>query len=173
MANVKKVILKSQIVLGLREIGSYSIMPKLFSKLFPYAMSRGMKIEGPLIFICHETAQQAIKADKEGSADVEVCVPVKEQVEIDEQGGELGIACYQLPGGTFAKIIHKGPYEQCEPAYQELFKWISEKGYRITGSVREYYLNDPKEVKPEEIETEICAPIQEGGENKDLTKEVK
>ncbi len=173
MADVKKVKLKSQIVLGIREIGSYTIIPELIKKIYPYTKSRSIDIGGPAIFICHETAEQAMTADKQGKADVEVCVPIKERIKIDAEGMELGIACYEIPGGTFAKTTHKGPYEQCKTTYNEIFNWIYENRYRITGPTREYYLNNPKEVKPEEIKTEIYAPIQKIKETKKLTKEVK
>jgi effector-binding domain-containing protein len=174
MAKVKKVKLKSQIVLGAREVGPYAKIKELLSKIFPYAMARGAEITGPPMFLCHEaTKEKAMQADKEGNADVEVCVPVKERVETDAEGGEIGIASYEIPGGKFAKTIHKGPYEECEKTYEELYTWINEKGYTISGPVRECYLNDPNEVAPEEIQTEIYAPIKKREKVKKLTKEVK
>lgn len=174
MAEVKKVTLKSKIVLGIRERGSYKKIPELLSKIYPYAMSRGLKIKGHPMFVCHEmNKEEAMQANEAGTADVEVCVPVKEKIEIDEEGSELGIVCYEIPGGKFARTVHKGPYEECEGTYNELFEWINLHGYRISGPIRECYLNDPKEVAPEEIETEIYAPIQEGREDKNLIKEVE
>ena len=59
-----------------------------------------------------------------------------------------------------AKTVHKGPYEECGPTYENLFKWIGENGKKITGPTREVYLNDPREVPKEEILTEIYAPIE-------------
>lgn len=58
-----------------------------------------------------------------------------------------------------AKIIHKGPYEECAPTYEKLFSWIAENGIGIFGHVREVYLNDPQEVQPDEVLTEIYAPL--------------
>ena len=59
-----------------------------------------------------------------------------------------------------AKIIHKGPYHECQPTYETLYSWIEQKGKRIVGPVREVYLNDPNEVSSEDILTEIYAPIE-------------
>jgi effector-binding domain-containing protein len=59
-----------------------------------------------------------------------------------------------------AKIVHYGPYEDCEPTYDKLFKWFTDNDKEISGPIREVYLNDPKEVKKEEIMTEIYAPIK-------------
>jgi effector-binding domain-containing protein len=58
-----------------------------------------------------------------------------------------------------ARIVHHGPYEACEPTYERLFAWISDKGLQITGPIREIYLNDPRVVSPEQILTEILAPV--------------
>ena len=59
-----------------------------------------------------------------------------------------------------ARIVHKGPYEECGPTYEKLFAWIKENNKKIVGPTREVYLNDPKDVSPEEILTEILAPIE-------------
>jgi AraC family transcriptional regulator len=58
-----------------------------------------------------------------------------------------------------AKIVHKGPYDKCEPAYTKLFAWIEKSGKKIAGPTREAYLNDPNEVGLEEALTEIYIPI--------------
>ncbi|MCG7854799.1 MAG: GyrI-like domain-containing protein [Methanoregulaceae archaeon] len=66
---------------------------------------------------------------------------------------------YTLPGGRMARIVHLGPYEACEPTCLKLFAWIEEWGMKITGPIREIYHNDPREVSPDEIMTEILAPV--------------
>lgn len=40
---------------------------------------------------------------------------------------------------------------------KKMFSWIAENGKMISGPVREVYLNDPREVNPDEILTEIYA----------------
>jgi len=170
---VKKVNLKSQLVLGIREIGDYSKVKPLLTRLFLYVNSRGIETAGHPIFLCHEESAEKLK-DSEGrvKADIEVCVPVKEEVEPDSEGMELGVAFYKLKGGKFAKIIHKGPYEKCEKAYDEIFQWIIDNGYGVSGPVREVYTNDQEVVEPEELITEVYVPIEEGKEDKNLEKEV-
>jgi effector-binding domain-containing protein len=143
-------------VLGIRKRGKYQMIAELLPQLFQYAVEKGARIQGPPMFVCHETGvDEVMKADKEGNADVEVAVPVGGEIE-----GTDEIKYYTLPGGKMAKIIHKGPYEACEPAYKKLFAWIEEKGNKIIGPTREVYLNDPREVGQEEILTEIYAPIE-------------
>jgi len=42
-----------------------------------------------------------------------------------------------------AHVVHKGPYETCEPTYLALFAWIEEKRPTICGPIREAFPNDP------------------------------
>jgi effector-binding domain-containing protein len=47
---------------------------------------------------------------------------------------------YELPGGEYASIIHKGPFNTLSLALSALLKWIEDNGYRIIGPNREIYL---------------------------------
>jgi effector-binding domain-containing protein len=73
--------------------------------------------------------------------------------------GQGEITCYELPGGQMAKIVHKGPYMKSAPTYKKLFEWIAANHKKVAGPTREVYMNDPREVPPEDILTEIYAPI--------------
>jgi len=155
MSEITVVEVDTKLVLGMRRQGKYQEMANMFPILFQYAVGAGAKIAGHPMFVCHETTIEEVKkADEEGNADVEVVVPIASEIE-----GTDEIKCYELPGGTMAKIIHKGPYEACEPTYQKLYAWLEENNKKITGPIREVYLNDPREVTPEETLTEIYAPI--------------
>lgn len=144
-----------QIVLSKSAVGKYEQIGVLIGELFGFAMSRGAKIAGPPIFVCHEgSAEESERADREGNANIEVALPVAEYM---QDTGD--IKCHELQGGQMAKVVHKGPYEQCGSTYEALFTWIAQNGKQITGHTREVYLNDPHEVPPEEILTEIYAPI--------------
>ena len=151
------VLVPDMAVLGIRKRGHYAVIPELIMNVCVYAMERGIAITGPPIFVMHEqSAEEAMAADREGTADVEIAIPVTGGAEGE---GEGEVRSYTLPGGKMAKIVHKGPYEACEPTYNRLFAWIAGQGKTITGPMREVYLNDPHEVGPEEILTEIYAPI--------------
>lgn len=146
---------KPQLVAGMRRRGHYKEIAKMLPALFEYAISQRAVIAGPPLYIMHEkSVEEALKADEAGNADIEVCVPIAERIiETDE------IKCYELPGGKMARVIHKGPYEAIGPVYEKLFAWLLENGLELTGPIREAYLNDPREVAPEEILTIIYAPI--------------
>jgi effector-binding domain-containing protein len=107
------------------------------------------------VFICHEISPEAVmEANEKGTATVEVVWPVSGTVK-----GTKEMKVFELPGGKMAHTIHYGPYESCESTYLELFAWIKEKGLRISGPIREVYPNDPREVPPEKIITEIFVPV--------------
>jgi AraC family transcriptional regulator len=95
-----------------------------------------------------------MEADKTGTAYVEVAAPIAEKIEETEE-----IKCYTLLGGKMAKIIHKGPYDKCETAYNKIFAWINKNRKKIAGTTREVYLNDSREVGLEEALIEIYIPI--------------
>lgn len=87
--------------------------------------------------------------------DVEMGFPVAGalQGDGDMQPGEL-------PGGKAASCIHVGPYDQLEPVYAALSAFVAEQGYEATGVAYESYLNDPGEVAPEELQTQILFPLK-------------
>ena len=156
MEEIRVVEVKPQLVLGMRKKGPYGTIAIMIQQLCEFAFTREVQMMGPPIFICHEmTAEEAMEADAAGTADVEVAIPIAEKME-----GTNEIKCYELPGGKMAKTSHKGPYEECGPTYEKLFAWLAKNGKKIVGPTRELYLNDPHEVPPEEILTEIYAPIK-------------
>jgi effector-binding domain-containing protein len=156
MDEITIVDVKPQLVAGITEVGPYKLIAELIPKIYEYAGSKGAQFTGPPVFLCHEiTAEKAMEADKNGTANIEVAAPIASNIpETDE------ITCYTIPGGKMAKTMHKGPYQDCGPTYEKFYKWIEDQGKKISGPVREVYLNDPREVASEEILTEIYAPIE-------------
>ncbi|MCJ7614719.1 GyrI-like domain-containing protein [Candidatus Bathyarchaeota archaeon] len=139
MGDVTVVDVEPQLVAGIRKRGHYREIAELLPRLYAYAAKKGAIFTDPPIFVCHETAEEAMEADKTGNAFVEVAAPIAKKIEETEE-----IKCYTLPGGTMAKIIHNGPYDKCEPTYNKIFAWIEENGKKIAGPTREAYLNDPR-----------------------------
>jgi effector-binding domain-containing protein len=156
MEDIQIVELEPLKVVGMRARGAYQDTGKLIPKLFEHVMSSEMEVTGPPVFLCHELTMDAVEeAMKNNNADLEVAIPVAGNiVETDE------IKHYELPRVKMVKTIHKGPYEKVGESYDRLFKWMAENGKEIKGPYREYYLNDPGEVPPEEILTEIYAQIE-------------
>ena len=144
------------LVAGIRRKGSYGRIPQMIGELAEFAVRREIGPAGPPIFLCHEkSAEDASQADAAGNADIEVTFPVTGRTR-----PEGDISTYVLPGGMMARVLHKGPYQECAPTYAKLFAWLESRGKKVTGPIREIYLNDPREVPPDEILTEILAPVE-------------
>jgi len=142
-------------VLGTEKTGPYSLIPELLMMVVNYMMENNILITAPPLFICHETSPECVKeANEKGTARVEIAWPVTVPA-----SGSGDIRRYTLPGGWMVRTVHKGPYESCEPTYLAALAWIEKNGLSITGPIREVYPNDPREVPPEEILTEIYIPV--------------
>jgi len=156
MEEITIVLVPPQQVVGIKKTGNYTLIPELLMQLAGYIMKNKITFAGMPTFICHETSPECVKeANEKGTALVEVVWPVTGTVT-----GSGDIEVYTLPGGKMVRTFHKGPYETCEYTYLALFSWIEKHHLQITGPIREIYPNDPREVKPEEILTEIMVPVQ-------------
>jgi AraC family transcriptional regulator len=66
-----------------------------------------------------------------------------------------------LPGGDYAVILHKGPYDNLQDTWQ----WIGEIAFpNLNRECRdqppfECYLNSPADTAPDELLTEIYIPL--------------
>lgn len=86
--------------------------------------------------------------------EVEVCLPV-DRTEGAIEDGTIGL----LPGGPMAVVRHVGPYDELGLAHHALFAWAQEHGHDVAGPLREAYINDPDEVDPDELVTDVMLPI--------------
>jgi effector-binding domain-containing protein len=87
--------------------------------------------------------------------DVEIGFPVKEPLP-----AKGDIQASTIPGGKKATCLHLGPYDAIEPAYEAIMKWMKDNGYEATGVSYEFYLNDPNEVSPKDLKTQIAFPLK-------------
>ena len=154
MSEVSISNVEPQLVMGMRKRGTYAEIRPMTTKVHKYIEANGGQIAGPPMFICHETPKEVVRVNLQHNADVEVVIPVGAEIEGSEE-----IACYELPGGPMAKITHHGPYEKSADAYKKLFAWIAENHKKVAGPTREVYRNDPRKVPPEELLTDIYAPV--------------
>lgn len=87
--------------------------------------------------------------------DVEIGIPVGKVV--PEKGD---IFSKDIPAGDFATCLYIGPYREIEPAYTALSAWITESDRKTSGPAYEVYLNDPGEIAPEDLQTQILFPLE-------------
>jgi effector-binding domain-containing protein len=85
--------------------------------------------------------------------EIEICAPISRPIDPPD-----GWTLTQLPAGTFASIVHVGPYDSVGAAYDELEAWIAEHGYAIHGAPREVYLSEPG-TPPADTRTVVEFPV--------------
>jgi effector-binding domain-containing protein len=109
-----------------------------------------VKIVGPFMTVYHDHEY------KEQDADLEMAVPITGKVTVSDPGIEVK----NLPSRRVASLVHKGSYETIGPAYAKLYEYVARSGLELSGPMMDVYLNDPNTVEPDEILTEIQAPVK-------------
>ncbi len=82
--------------------------------------------------------------------DVELGFPVEKAISEKSE-----IINSQIPAGKVLQFTHIGPYNELEKTYGNAMKWIKENNISTTGTICEFYLNDPASTPPSDLETEI------------------
>jgi effector-binding domain-containing protein len=132
--------------LAVAEIGPWLV--ETFGRVAGVVTARGSYPSGPPFARYHRLAADGFA--------VEAGFPVSTAIEAD---GDVRPS--QLPGGPVAVIVHTGPYEQMEPAYEALASWISSRGGEPAGDPWEVYFSDPaSEPDPATWRTEIVQPYR-------------
>ncbi|MCU0504250.1 MAG: GyrI-like domain-containing protein [Chloroflexi bacterium] len=124
-------------------------MAQAFGEVYGYAGAHGAQPSGPPFVIYH-----GMPSDDD-PFDIEVCAPVARAV-----GAPEGWAVTELPAGTFATLLHVGPYDTIGAAYSAMMAWVEASSVTVVGPPREVYLSEP-DTPPERIRTVVEFPIAE------------
>ncbi len=115
----------------------------------PENVRQNVHISGPPMFVCLEGGKGSPVSK------FEVAFPIEGNPTLDP-----GFNVHTIPRGKVASMILVGPYtEFTQEIYDQLFAYISEKGLKIMGPLREIYLSNPQETPAEQIVTELQVPI--------------
>ena len=87
--------------------------------------------------------------------DVEIGIPTAEIL-----AGSGNIYGAEIPAGKVAECLYTGPYNQMEPAYQQLAEFIAEQAVEVTGVAYEMYIDDPGDTAQSELRTLILFPLK-------------
>ena len=65
------------------------------------------------------------------------------------------------PAGRYASTVHVGPYDRLGDTWSRLMReWIPAHDLRIKdGQSYEVYLNNPEQVAPDQLRTEVNVPV--------------
>ena len=72
------------------------------------------------------------------------------------------VVSMELPGEPAVTMVHRGPYDSMDEAYQEMHRWMAAKGLTPAGHMWESYLSDPgTEPDPSAWQTKIVWPVDD------------
>ncbi len=138
----------------LRHVGPYSEVGATWDRLLPYLGKEGW-LAGEVMFlgICHDDPDVTDPAKIRYDA----CVTVDETF---EPVGDIGVQI--VPGGEYAVTTHFGPYNNLGETYTKLRgQWLPRSGRELRATpCFEVYLNDPQGTEPEDLLTDIYAPLK-------------
>jgi AraC family transcriptional regulator len=137
----------------MRHVGPYSTVGATWDKFVPYLGKEG-RLGGDTRFIgiCHDdpavTPSDKVRYD--------ACVSVDGTF---EPVGDIGVQV--IPGGDYAMTTHFGPYRKLGDTYADLLgQWLPRSGRELRSTpCFEIYLNDPQSTDPEDLLTDIYAPL--------------
>ena len=138
----------------MRHVGPYDQVGEVWEKLLVFLGKEGLLGGGPqFIGVCHDdpavTAPDRIRYD--------ACVTVDQSF---RPAGEIGVQT--LPGGNYAVLTHFGPYNKLGASYATLLgQWLPRSGRNLrTSPCFEMYLNSPESTEPEDLITDLYAPLE-------------
>ncbi len=141
-------VMAKRVAVRLSEIGR--VMGSAFGEVYGHLGARGIEPAGEPFVIYHGMPQADLPFD------IEICAPIGRATDEAPDGW-----CVQeLPAGTFATLVHVGPYDTVGASYETMGAWIEAHGLEAAGPPREVYLSPP-DTPPERIRTVIEFPVVE------------
>jgi AraC family transcriptional regulator len=147
--------LKPMRVAFMRHVGPYKEVGKTWDRFLTIMGKDGYIAGNPMMLgICHDdpevTPAEKIRYD--------ACLTVDQDF---SPSGDIGVQT--VAGGAYATTTHIGPYDRLGRSYAELLgQWLPRHGRELRDApCFEVYLNDPNSATPEELLTDIYAPLEE------------
>ncbi|MBW0370454.1 GyrI-like domain-containing protein [Ensifer adhaerens] len=141
-------------LVGVAHTGSYMEIGKAFETLYGTLFSRQLFRPDMEMIGIYLDDPELVPAEKLRSF---ACVSAR-----GPMPAEAPLTPQHLDGGRYAVLRHKGPYADMPKAYQWLYgTWLPQSGRDIRDSLMfEKYLNNPREVAPTELLSEIYLPLK-------------
>ena len=138
--------------LGIRRSVHHTKLPPYFMEVFPKVMGwiqgNGLTPATMPMAMWHDMDRET------GMCDVQAGIILHEASD-----GEGEIAGAQTVGGETLVLMHVGPYSEMGKSWGRVYAKAAELG-REPGPGYEIYVDDPTEVAPEEMRTEIHLPLK-------------
>lgn len=133
--------------------GSYENHEAVIGALMEAAATQGFEMTGPMLGVYYNSP-----ADTPADSLVwEIGFQVPDSLEVSEP-----LVVKKWLFTRVAKAMHTGSYETVDQTYPKIFEFIGKQNMMPAGPTMERFLNDPQQVAPEELKTEIWVPISGG-----------
>jgi effector-binding domain-containing protein len=142
---------KAQAGLSIRQMVKFAEIPNMMSKaygeLMTYMQRNDIQMVGPPFVFYHSWSDV--------ETDMDCGFPVTSTFK-----GEGRIHSFDLPAVKVMMTIHTGPYEKLGETYKKVEEKMRAMGIKPADHMWESYLNNPMEVPPEKLLTQIFWPIE-------------
>jgi AraC family transcriptional regulator len=136
-----------------RHVGPYRECGAAWERLCKFAAQQGWFSPDILrIGISHDEPE----VTEPNKLRYDACLTLNDQFKAT---GEIGVQ--EIPGGQYAIVTHRGPYDTLEETYRRLFReWVPTSGRELSSApCFEVYHNDPTTTRPEDLVTDIYVPL--------------
>lgn len=144
--------------------GPYQDIGPVFERVMIWAHGEGLAPPLRAVGVYYDDPEAVAPSELRSDAGVVISAEVGAEVGIASGGadGALDPHLVDLAGGPYALLKHVGPYATLPAAWAFLYReWLPKSGREPAAAPSfEEYLNDPRSVAPEALETLICAPLR-------------
>lgn len=134
--------------------GSYEQIPGKMVELATWFGRQAIEAGGQPGATYHNSASHA----EEHELSWEVWIPTLSSArERASEGGRIGVKT--LSAGTYASLVHVGPYETLDRAIDDLLVWAAGRGHHPAGSFQTVFIDDPGDVEEGELRTLVRFPV--------------
>lgn len=131
--------------------GSYSQMEAGFGSFMQAFFQQGLQPAGPAMGIYYNSPQETEEKDLKWA----IAFPVSSDTVIKSPLKKI-----ELPASKAITAVHTGPYQNLGKTHSRIMEHVKKNGLKISWPLYEQYLNNPMQVKPEELKTEIFYPVE-------------
>lgn len=154
--NVTVELISEKRVLAISHRGPYGGVSAAFAQLDSLLRAAHLSKESNLELVALFHDDPEVTPAAELRADAGIVVPA-------DAAAVPGLHEIVLPAGSYAKVIHVGPYETLGDTWSRLMgRWLVTSGHRVgDGPSYERYLNTPMNTAPDALSTELYLPLAE------------
>lgn len=131
--------------------GPYSNMEKEINTFMGEFFKQGLIPAGPAVSVYYNSPNKVKPEELKWAFGFTVTkdAPVKDPIKRVELKTKKAVV-----------YLHIGPYEDLPKAAAKAVKFVETNGYEIAWPTYNRYLNNPQQVKPEELKTELIVPVK-------------